>query len=108
PDLALSSALILALLGGIILNLMPCGFPVLSIKALSQVKHAYQEPLQTRLHGLAYTLGVLVSFALLGSLLNALKASGAQIGWGFQFQSPLFVLAVAYLMFAVGLSLSGV
>jgi thiol:disulfide interchange protein/DsbC/DsbD-like thiol-disulfide interchange protein len=108
PDLALSSALILALLGGIILNLMPCVFPVLSIKALSLVKHAHQEPLQNRLHGLAYTLGVLVSFALLGSLLNALKASGAQIGWGFQYQSPLFVLAVAYLMFAVGLSLSGV
>ncbi len=108
PDLALSSALILALLGGVILNLMPCVFPVLSIKALSLVKHAHQNPLQTRLHGLAYTLGVLFSFALLGSLLNVLKASGAQIGWGFQFQSPLFVLAVAYLMFAVGLSLSGV
>jgi thiol:disulfide interchange protein/DsbC/DsbD-like thiol-disulfide interchange protein len=106
--LALPSALFLALLGGVILNLMPCVFPVLSIKALSLLKHAHQAPLQTRLHGLSYTLGVLFSFALLGSLLIALKASGLQIGWGFQFQSPVFVLAVAYLMFAVGLSLSGV
>jgi thiol:disulfide interchange protein/DsbC/DsbD-like thiol-disulfide interchange protein len=108
PDLALPSALFLALLGGVILNLMPCVFPVLSIKALSLIKHAHQAPLQTRLHGLAYTSGVLFSFALLGSLLIALKASGLQIGWGFQFQSPVFVLAAAYLMFAVGLSLSGV
>jgi thiol:disulfide interchange protein/DsbC/DsbD-like thiol-disulfide interchange protein len=108
PDLALASALLLAFLGGVILNLMPCVFPVLSIKALSLVKHAHQAPLQTRLHGLAYTLGILASFAVLGGLLIILKASGLQIGWGFQFQSPLFVLAVAYLMFAVGLSLSGV
>ncbi len=108
PDLVLASALLLALLGGVILNLMPCVLPVLSIKALSLIKHAQHAPLQTRLHGLAYTLGILVSFTLLGGVLIALKAGGAQIGWGFQFQSPLFVLAVAYLMFAVGLSLSGV
>jgi thiol:disulfide interchange protein DsbD len=63
---------------------------------------------QTRLQGLAYTVGILASFALLGGVLIVLKAGGAQIGWGFQFQSPLFVLAVAYLIFAVGLSLSGV
>jgi thiol:disulfide interchange protein/DsbC/DsbD-like thiol-disulfide interchange protein len=96
PDLVLASALLLAFLGGIILNLMPCVFPVLSIKALALIKHVHQAPRQNRLHGLAYTLGILVSFGLLGG------------GWGFQFQSPLFVLAVAYLMFAVGLSLSGV
>ncbi|MFA6162104.1 MAG: protein-disulfide reductase DsbD domain-containing protein [Methylobacter sp.] len=108
PDLVLASALLLALLGGVILNLMPCVLPVLSIKALSLIKHAQHAPLQTRLHGLAYTLGILVSFTLLGGVLIALKAGGAQIGWGFQFQSPLFVLAVAYLMFTVGLSLSGV
>jgi thiol:disulfide interchange protein/DsbC/DsbD-like thiol-disulfide interchange protein len=108
PDLALASALLLALLGGMILNLMPCVLPVLSIKALALIKHAQHAPLQTRLHGLAYTLGILASFALLGGVLIALKAGGAQIGWGFQFQSPVFVLAVAYLMFTVGLSLSGV
>ncbi len=106
--LGLATALLLALLGGMVLNLMPCVFPVLSIKALSLLQHAHQGALQTRLHGLAYTAGILASFGLLAGLLIALKAGGAQIGWGFQFQSPLFVLAVAYLMFAVGLSLSGV
>jgi thiol:disulfide interchange protein DsbD len=106
--LVLASALLLALLGGVILNLMPCVFPVLSIKALALIKHARHEPRQTKLHGLAYTLGILASFLLLGVILIALKAGGAEIGWGFQFQSPLFVLAVAYLMFTVGLSLSGV
>lgn len=107
-DLGFAAALLLALLGGVILNLMPCVFPVLSIKALSLVSHASQPPLQTRLQGVAYTVGVLASFALLSGILIVLKASGSQIGWGFQFQSPLFVLAVAYLMFTVGLSLSGV
>ena len=102
------TALFLALIGGIILNLMPCVFPVLSIKALSLVSHSNQSAAQIRSHGFVYTLGVLASFALLALLLIVLKAGGAQIGWGFQFQSPLFVLAVAYLMFAVGLSLSGV
>jgi thiol:disulfide interchange protein len=102
------TALFLALIGGIILNLMPCVFPVLSIKALSLVSHANQSAAQIRLQGVVYTLGVLASFAFLALLLIVLKAGGAQIGWGFQFQSPVFVLAVAYLMFAVGLSLSGV
>lgn len=106
--LGLASALGLALLGGLVLNLMPCVFPVLSIKALALLGHGGQTPGQKRLHGVVYTLGVLASFALLGGLLIALKAGGAQVGWGFQFQSPVFVLAVAYLMFAVGLSLSGV
>lgn len=106
--IGLGLALLLALLGGLVLNLMPCVFPVLSIKALSLLNHGEQTPKQARLHGLAYTGGVLASFALLAGLLVAVKAGGAQVGWGFQFQSPLFVLAVAYLMFAVGLSLSGV
>ena len=107
-DLVLGSALVLALLGGLILNLMPCVFPVLSIKALSLIQHADKDPLHTRLHGWVYTAGIQLSFLLLGVLLIALKSGGAEIGWGFQFQSPLFVLLVAYLMFAVGLSLSGV
>ncbi len=107
-DLVLAYALLLALLGGVILNLMPCVFPVLSIKALSLINQAQQSPRQTRLHGVSYTLGILLSFALLGSVLIVLKAGGAEIGWGFQFQSPVFVLAAAYLMFSVGLSLSGV
>ncbi|HWV15062.1 MAG TPA: thioredoxin family protein [Cellvibrio sp.] len=102
------SALLLALAGGLILNLMPCVFPVLSLKALSLVSHAQTSSLQIRLQGWAYTAGVLASFALLAAALVILKAGGAEIGWGFQFQSPLFVLAMAYLMFLVGLNLSGV
>lgn len=102
------TAVLLALIGGVILNLMPCVFPVLSIKALSLVSHANQSATEIRLQGFVYTLGVLASFAVLALLLILLKAGGSQIGWGFQFQSPLFVLAMAYLMFAVGLSLSGV
>jgi len=107
-EISFLSALLLALAGGLILNLMPCVFPVLSLKALSLVAHAHQSPLQIRLQGWVYTAGVLVSFALLAAVLVILKAGGAQIGWGFQFQSPIFVLAMAYLMFLVGLNLSGV
>ena len=107
-DVGLATALLLALLGGVVLNLMPCVFPVLSIKALSLLQHAQQTPREARLQGIAYTLGVLASFVLLASVLIVLKAGGSRIGWGFQFQSPLFVLAVAYLVFVVGLSLSGV
>lgn len=107
-DIGFVTALLLALAGGLILNLMPCVFPVLSLKALSLVSHAQQSPLQIRLQGWVYTAGVLASFGLLAAVLVILKAGGAQIGWGFQFQSPLFVLAMAYLMFLVGLNLSGV
>jgi thiol:disulfide interchange protein/DsbC/DsbD-like thiol-disulfide interchange protein len=98
----------LALLGGLVLNLMPCVFPVLSIKALSLVRTAGAARQEIRLHGLAYTAGVLVCFAALAGLLLALKAAGGAVGWGFQFQSPVFVLLMALLMLAVGLSLSGV
>ncbi|MBS0353859.1 MAG: thioredoxin family protein [Proteobacteria bacterium] len=107
-NLGIGMAVLLALAGGLVLNLMPCVFPVLSIKALSVLRHAGHDRAQVRLQGLTYTAGVLASFAALGAVLIALKAGGAQVGWGFQFQSPPFVLAVAYLMFAVGLSLSGV
>ena len=106
--LSLLTAAGLAFLGGIILNLMPCVFPVLSIKALALLKHAEQTPRQQRLQGVFYTAGVLASFSLLALVLIGLKAAGSQIGWGFQYQSPVFVLIVALLMFAVGLSLSGV
>ena len=107
-DASLPPVLLLALLGGLVLNLMPCVFPVLSIKALSLLDHARGDPRTARRHGVAYTLGVLASFALLGVALILLKAGGVQAGWGFQFQSPAFVLATAYLMCAVGLNLSGV
>ena len=98
---------LLALLGGLVLNLMPCVFPVLSIKVLGLVKHSGESPARVRLHGLAYTAGVLASFLALAGLLLALKGGGASLGWGFQLQSPLVVAGLAYLLFAMGLSLSG-
>ena len=101
-DLGLATALLLALAGGLILNLMPCVFPVLSIKALALVREGNHKA-----EGLAYTAGVLASFAVLAGVLIALRAGGQQVGWGFQFHSPVFVLVVAYLLFLVGLSLSG-
>ncbi len=106
-DANVALALLWALLGGLILNLMPCVFPVLSIKVMSLVSHSRLSATKIRMHGLAYAAGVLLSFLSLAGMLVALKAAGAQIGWGFQFQSPLFVLFLAYVMFAVGLSQSG-
>ena len=107
PSLSFLAAMGLALAGGLILNLMPCVLPVLSIKALALVGHAEASPGLVRRHGLAYTAGVLVCFAALAGALLALRAGGAQIGWGFQLQSPLVVMALAYILFTLGLSLSG-
>ena len=101
-------AALFALLGGLILNLMPCVFPVLSIKVLSLINHAGQSARQLRRHGLVYTAGVLVTFVGLAGVLLALRAGGAEIGWGFQLQSPITVAVLAYVLFAMGLSLSGV
>ncbi|MCJ2057915.1 thioredoxin family protein [Methylobacterium sp. J-048] len=106
--LTLATAAGLAFLGGLILNLMPCVFPVLSIKVLGLVRHAGESPARVRLHGLAYTAGVLASFLGLAGLLLALKGGGAAIGWGFQLQSPAVVAGLAYLLLVMGLSLSGV
>jgi thiol:disulfide interchange protein len=97
-------ALGLALIGGVLLNLMPCVFPVLSIKAMSLVSGAGHDQ---RAHGLAYTAGVVLSFALLAGVLLVLRASGQAIGWGFQLQSPLVIGILIYVLFALGLSLSG-
>jgi thiol:disulfide interchange protein DsbD len=106
--LGLIEALALAIAGGIVLNLMPCVLPVLSIKALGLVKHAQESPREARLQGFAYMAGILVSFGLVAGALILLRAAGAEIGWGFQLQSPTFVTAMIYVLFAVGLSLSGV
>jgi thiol:disulfide interchange protein DsbD len=108
PSLSLLAAMGLALIGGLILNLMPCVLPVLSIKALALVGHTDASPGVVRRHGFAYTAGVLACFAVLAGTLLALRAGGAQIGWGFQLQSPLVVTALAYLLFTLALSLSGV
>ncbi|MCK7593519.1 protein-disulfide reductase DsbD family protein [Pseudomarimonas salicorniae] len=97
----------LALLGGLILNLMPCVFPVLSIKAMGALESA-DDRAALRSHGLWYTAGVVLSFLAVAGLLLALRAAGEQIGWGFQLQSPGFVAGMALLLFAMGLSFSGV
>lgn len=106
-DAGILQALLLAILGGVILNLMPCVFPVLSMKAMALIRHAEKAPRTIRMHGLAYTLGVLSCFAVLAGLLIALKGAGEAVGWGFQLQSPLFVAVMAYLFFLLGLNLSG-
>lgn len=100
-------ALGLALLGGLILNVMPCVFPVLSIKAMGVLRHAGDRR-TLRLSGISYTAGVLVFVGLVAAALIALKAAGQEVGWGFQLQSPAFVAVMALLVFTLGLSLSGV
>lgn len=100
-------AVLFALLGGIILNLMPCVFPVLSIKALKLAQLREQGRGALLASGLAYTAGILLSFALLGGALLAVRAAGSAIGWGFQLQNPLVILALSYLLFVIGLNLSG-
>jgi len=97
----------LALLGGIILNLMPCVFPVLFLKGLALVQTSGQERGHMRNHGLVYALGILVSFWVIVAALLALRASGSQAGWGFQLQSPTFVVVLASFLFFFALSLAG-
>ena len=99
---------LLAILGGLILNLMPCVFPVLSIKAIGLVEQAKKHPAAVRTKGLVFAAGVISSMLCLAAALLALRAGGEQIGWGFQLQSPLFVTLMIYLLLAVGLNLSGV
>jgi thiol:disulfide interchange protein/DsbC/DsbD-like thiol-disulfide interchange protein len=100
--------LLLAVLGGLILNLMPCVFPVLSIKAMGLVEQAKKHPAVVRTKGVVFAAGVIGSMLCLAAVLLALRAGGEQIGWGFQLQSPLFVTLMVYLLLAVGLNLSGV
>ena len=100
--------LILAFLGGLILNIMPCVLPVLSLKVFSLLKHTGQSRSQALAHGLAYTAGVVLSFVALAAVLFALRAGGELIGWGYQLQSPGFTLGLAVLFFVFGLNLMGV
>ncbi len=95
-----------AFLGGLILNLMPCVFPVLAMKALGLAGGAAQG--RMRAHAVSYTAGVLLAFGALGGALLVARATGSAAGWGFQFASPAFVAAMAWLLFGVGLNLSGV
>jgi thiol:disulfide interchange protein DsbD len=101
-------ALLLAFVGGVVLNLMPCVLPILSVKVLALVEQSHAGPREARMQGVAYTAGVLTSFAVIAAVLMALRAAGAEVGWGFQLQSPLFVGFLIYLLFAVALNLSDV
>ncbi|MCS4510631.1 protein-disulfide reductase DsbD family protein [Xylophilus ampelinus] len=101
------AALAAALLGGLLLNLMPCVFPVLAVKVVGFARHGADRRAH-RAAGLAYTAGVVVSFVLLGAVVLGLRAAGAQLGWGFQLQSPAVVAAMAVLFTLLGLNLAGV
>ena len=104
--LGLWAALLGALVGGLILNLMPCVFPVLAIKVLAFSQHG-SDHRGHRMSGIAYTAGVVLSFMALGGLLLALRAAGEQLGWGFQLQNPLAVAGLAVLFTVIGLNLAG-
>ncbi|MEJ6021004.1 thioredoxin family protein [Ramlibacter sp. PS4R-6] len=106
PPLGFAAALLLALVGGMVLNLMPCVFPVLAIKVLGYTRQA-RDRRALRVGGIAYAAGVIVSFLALGALVLALRAAGEQLGWGFQLQSPAFVAALAALFTLIGLNLAG-
>ncbi len=99
---------LLALLGGLILNGMPCVLPVLAIKVVAIADMAEKDRREVQLHGLAYTAGVLASMALLAAIVLGLRAAGHSVGWGFQFQEPLFVAAISALLVAFALNLFGV
>ncbi len=106
-DHALWSVVLLAILGGILLNLMPCVFPVLFLKGLALVRSCNEERRTLRRHGMVYTAGIVLSFWVLVAVLLSLRSAGAVLGWGFQFQSPVFLELMAALLFFLGLSLAG-
>jgi thiol:disulfide interchange protein DsbD len=103
-----AATLALAFVGGLILNLMPCVFPVLGIKILGFVNQAGADRRKVTLHGLVFTSGVLLSFWVLAGILAILRAGGSHLGWGFQLQSPAFVFGLAAAMLAFALNMSGV
>ncbi len=106
-SLTAGAAIGLALLGGILLNLMPCVFPVLFLKGLALVQSSSRERARLRSHGLVYTLGILVSFWIIVAVLLTLRSTSNQIGWGFQLQSPTFLAVLALGLFFFSLSLAG-
>jgi thiol:disulfide interchange protein DsbD len=97
-----------AFIGGILLNIMPCVLPVIALKIFGLVRMAGDRPRQVRRLGVFFSLGILASFLALAAIVILLKGAGEQVGWGFQFQEPLFVIAMSALIFAFGLSLFGV
>jgi thiol:disulfide interchange protein/DsbC/DsbD-like thiol-disulfide interchange protein len=103
-----AGTLALAFVGGLILNLMPCVFPVLGIKILGFVNQSGADRRKVTLHGLVFTAGVVLSFWVLAGILAALRAGGSELGWGFQLQSPAFVFGLSAAMLAFALNMSGV
>lgn len=106
-EISLFSAAIFAFIGGLLLNLMPCVFPILSLKALALIGGTGASASHKRIEGLSYTAGVLASFLVIAGVLLVIRSGGALVGWGFQLQSPFFVSVMAMILFAVGLNLSG-
>src|SRR5206468_10400921 len=104
--LGLPLAIAFAFLGGLILNLMPCVFPILSMKAAAFAGHAH-EAKAARAQGLAFLAGVLVTFLVLAVVLIAARAGGEAVGWGFQLQSPMIVAALTLVFLLAALNLSG-
>ena len=101
------TAMLAAFIGGIILNFMPCVFPVISLKALGLLRHA-DNAVGARREGLAFLLGVMVTMMLLAAVLLAARAGGVAVGWGFQLQSPLVIALLSLVMLAAALNLLGV
>jgi thiol:disulfide interchange protein len=105
PETSFFAALLFAFIGGLILNLMPCVFPVLSIKIISFLEHSDHEPRVTRNHGLFFTAGVIFSFWILAAVITSVRAGGELLGWGFQLQSPTFVAVMCLVFLILGLLL---
>ncbi len=103
----LISFLLFAFLGGLILNLMPCVLPVISLKLFSLIKHGHEGQTRVLKHNLSYTFGVLVTFWILAAVVILLKSAGEVVGWGFQLQSPFFVALMALVIFVLGLNMFG-
>lgn len=101
-------ALLYGFLGGIILNLMPCVLPVISLKVFGFIRQAGEDPRQILLHGLAFSGGIFLWFLGLGAVIVALQATGTEVTWAFQFQNPAFILVIAALVFVFALNLCGV
>ena len=104
-NISFLQALIFAFVGGLILNLMPCVFPIISLKVLSFVSMSNQSPSKIRAHALSFCTGVMISFLMIGLAMILLKQAGLFLGWGFQLQSPVVVGLLSLLMFVIGLVL---
>ena len=106
-EVALWKILLFAMLGGVILNIMPCVFPILSLKALSFIRANHKERASIKSQANYYTLGILLSFTAIAVLMAVIRSGGEAVGWGFQLQDPRFVAIMVFVMLAVGLSLLG-